>query len=318
MTRVLLTGGAGFIGRHLSRYILANTDWKITVLDRLGEGSRLAEMFTEAAYLEGTHRDRIVFHWHDLRAPLKLEGAFDYVAHLAAGSHVDRSVKDPLGFVADNVVGTANLLEWIRATQPTIKKVLYFSTDEVFGPANGEAFDEYSAHTPNNPYAASKAAAEALIPAWANTYGLPLVVTHCTNVYGPGQDGEKFIPLVTSKVKNGELVQVHSKAGVPSSRYYVHVDDVSRAVLTILQKGGVWGGPWTGKYNITGDTEFSNLDVAERIAGLIGKPLNYELVDFVPNRPRHDMRYAIKGERLRELGWAPTVDFDAGLRQVVT
>jgi dTDP-D-glucose 4,6-dehydratase len=192
------------------------------------------------------------------------------------------------------------------------------NTDEVFGPADhGENFDEYSAHTPNNPYAASKAAAEAIIPAWANTYGLPLVVSHCTNVYGPRQHPEKFIPLATKLIRDGSVVQIHARNGVPSSRYYVHVDDVSRAVLTILDRGGIWGGPRTGKYNISGSEELSNLDVAERIAKLLGKKLHMELVDFVPNRPRHDMAYRVDSTRLEALGWAPQVAFDEGLAELV-
>jgi dTDP-glucose 4,6-dehydratase len=316
---ILVTGGAGFIGSHLVRNLLERTDWTVVCLDRLDEAGAQGRL----APLKAEYGERLKVFWHDLRAPInpvqmRAFGDFRYVAHLAAGSHVDRSVRDPVGFVMDNVVGTANLFEYVRAHHPGIEKVLYFSTDEVFGPApEGVTYDEHSPHTPNNPYAAAKAGGEALCPAWANTYGMPICVTHCTNVYGPGQYAEKFIPLVTDKLLRGETVQIHARDGIPSSRYYVHVDDVAAAVLAVLDRGGVICGPGSGKYNISGDQEYTNLDVAQRVAKLLDVPLRYELVDYVPNRPRHDMRYAIGGNKLNALGWSPSVPFSTGLAQVV-
>lgn len=318
MTTILVTGGAGFIGSALVGHILRETDWNVVVLDKLDEAGEQGRL----ERVKRLHGKRLEFFWHDLRAPinpvmLRRHGPFRYVAHLAAGSHVDRSVRDPVGFVLDNCVGTAHLFEYCREHQQA-EKVLYFSTDEVFGPApHGIEYDEHSPHTPNNPYAASKAAAEALCPAWANTYGLPIVVTHCTNVYGPGQYREKFIPLVAEKLARGETIQIHAKGGVPSSRYYVHVEDVARAVMTVLERGGVMAGPNTGKYNITGDDEYSNLEVAHEVAAHLKLPIRAELVDFVPNRPRHDMRYAIGGQKLRVLGWRPQVRLTDGLRNVL-
>jgi dTDP-glucose 4,6-dehydratase len=235
---------------------------------------------------------------------------------LAAASHVTRSVQDPLGFIADNVLGTAHVLEYCRRFMP--RKLLYFSTDEVFGPApDGVTFDEYSQHAATNPYAASKAAAEALCPAWAITYGVPLCVTHCTNVFGEGQFREKFIPRCIEQIGRGELVQIHARDGVPSSRYYVHAENIASAIVTVLEKGGLMGGPVTGKYNISGAEELSNLDVAQQIAALMGKELHHELVEFVPDRPRHDQRYAIKSTRLEALGWKPHVSFAEGLERTV-
>lgn len=304
MTRILISGAAGFVASHLIRYLKhERPDWEIVGIDRLDEAGSLSRLPFGVRFI-----------WHDLKAPIRpdavgcdpLRQPFDYVAHLAAASHVTRSVRDPMSFVADNVLGTANVLEYARVMCP--KKVLYFSTDEVFGPApDGVEFDEYSAHFPNNPYAASKSAAEMLCPAWAITFGVPLVVTHATNIAGESQHPEKFIPNTIEKVRSGKVVQIHARDGVPSSRYYVHASDVAAAVVTILEKGGIIGGPNSGRYNISGDAEHSNLDVAMRIAAELGKTLKYELIEFDPDRPRHDQRYAIKSSRLEDLGWKPTI-----------
>lgn len=306
--RVLITGGAGFCGRHLVRYLLRETDWELTVLDRLAEGSNLPELQDE----------RIDFWWHDLRAEIRPPlGSFRYVIHLAAQSHVDRSVRDPLKFVADNVLGTAHLLEYARGLH-SLEKFLHFSTDEVFGAAqNGESFDEYDSFHATNPYSASKAAAEALAPAWASTYGLPILVTRCTNVAGPGQDGEKFIPNSIAKIRRDETVQIHSRDGVPSSRKYIDVEDVCSAVLVVLRKAGCIAGRGTGFVNIGGELEHSNLDVANAIAALMGRQLRYELVEDPPNRPRPDMRYDLDNSRLKALGWQQRVTLEETLKRCV-
>ena len=213
------------------------------------------------------------------------------------------------------MLGTAHLLEYVRHHQPMCQKALVFSTDEVHGAApDGVVFGEHARYWPTNPYAAGKAGGEVLCPAWAEQYGMPLVVTHCSNVYGPTQDREKFIPLASEKIRNGAVVQIHSKDGKSSSRLYIHVDDVSRAVLTILTRGGIIMGPESGFYNIVTSRELSNLYVAEQIAAVLNKPLYAELVERPPNRPRPDQRYAMSGEKLAALGWSPQVDFETGLR----
>ena len=325
--RILVTGGAGFTGHNFIKYLMKHTDWDVVSLDRLDEAGSLTKLAEIMAEWPG----RLVTYWHDLRAainPVHVPGPFDYVVHMAAGSHVDRSVRDPISFVQDNVIGTANLLEYCRSLT-TLRKVLYFSTDEVFGPAPfGVSFMDCASHFANNPYAASKSAGEALCPAWAATFGVPVVVSHCTNIYGDGQYGEKFIPLVARKVLNGETVQIHAIKNpmekvehvgqwISSSRFYLHVDDVSSAVMTILEKGGLLGSSATGKYNIGGDTEFSNLEVAKKIAELLGKPLKWEFVDYVANRPKFDLRYDLDSRLLRSLGWKPQVPFEDGLRDVL-
>jgi dTDP-glucose 4,6-dehydratase len=308
--RILVTGGAGFIGRHFVRHVLRNTDWNLVVMDRLGEGSDLTSLAP----------DRISFFWHDLKAPIgraAFAAGFDYIVHMAAGSHVDRSVKDPLGFVADNVTGTAHMLEFARKCDG-LHKFLHFSTDEVFGAAEGHAFDEYESFHATNPYAASKAAAEALCPAWANTYGLPITVTRCTNVAGPGQDGEKFIPSTIRKIRAGEVVQIHARGGVASSRKYIDVEDVCAATLVALRRGGMICGRDTGYYNIGSDMEYSNLDIAHMLAAEVGSAMRFELVENPPNRPRPDMRYDVKTDRLKSLGWEQRVSIQETLKRCVS
>lgn len=318
MKNLLLTGGCGFLGAALCRYVLANTDWDVTVLDKLDEAGSLNRI----AGLRDGYPSRLRMFWHDLRAPinpvmLRDHGRFDYVAHLAAASHVDRSIIDPTGYILDNVLGTGHLLDYVRRNHLDAK-TLVFSTDEVFGPApDGIEYDEYSAHCSHNPYAASKAGAEALCPAFAITYGMQITVSHCTNLYGPSQYREKFVPLVAEKVSRGELVQIHTVGGTIASRYFLHVSDAARAVVTILERGGVIYGPDSGKYNITGDREHGMLSVAQQIADVLGKPLHHELVENPTSRPRPDRRYAIRGDKLAALGWSPQVDFETGLRDAL-
>ncbi len=350
MTRCLLTGGAGFIGSHLIERILTDTHWSIVSLDRLDHAGNLARL-TEI-YKRFPGRLRIAY--HDLRAEIgsrtaKDLGKFEHCIHLAAGSHVDRSVQDPSGFVRDNVLGTANLLDFCK---DNVWRTLYFSTDEVFGSAaEGQCFKEDGRLNPLNPYAASKAGGELLVPAYANTYNMRLQITRCANVFGEGQDPEKFIPLVIRKVLAHEKVQIHAKdfgmreAGSycdchgqliygpghnnrsskqvqdlrPSSRLYTHHRNVTAAVLKVIEKGEDVGGEDAsrGRFNIEGGEELSNLVVAQKIAQLLGCKLNYELVVDPPGRPKPDMRYSIDSSKLRALGWSPEIDFHTGLEQVV-
>lgn len=311
MSRYLVTGGAGFIGSHFTRHLL-NAGHAVTVVDRIDSAGSLARVDSRARFIR-----------HDLAAGINAHvdraiGDVDVVCHLAAASHVDRSVADPWGYVQDNVMATFNVLQWCR-TRP-IQKLMHMSTDEVFGPApDGVTFKEHDAHNPANPYAATKAAAEMLCPAWASTYDVPIAVVHCTNVIGSGQDPEKFVPLVAQRVSQDQLVQIHADPNTmrPSTRLYIHVSDVCRAFDAIIEKGGVLGGNGAGRYNISGDTEHSNLDVAQAVAGILGKPLQYELVSFVPNRPKHDQRYSVSWTKLAALGWEPRVGLEAGLREAI-
>lgn len=306
--RVLLTGGAGFIGANLVQYILNNTDWRITILDRLdhsGNLNRLAEI--------GAHNNpRVHFMFHDLRATMNDQvaqqiGRHDYILHLAAGTHVDRSIVDPMAFVLDNVVATCNILEFARKTGCT--KFIQFSTDEVFGPApEGVRYKENDRYNSGNPYAATKAGAEELAVSYHNTYGVPVIITHTMNVIGPMQNPEKYVPMTIAKVMRGETVLIHSnkektKAG---SRFYIEAEEVARGVLMLLEKGNAGE-----KYNLVGAEEIDNHELAERIAQASRKPLKFTFLDFHGARPGHDLRYALDGSKMDNLGFTPRrIDLD--------
>jgi dTDP-glucose 4,6-dehydratase len=328
---LLLTGGCGFIGSHLARWVLRNRDWRVTILDRLdsaGAQSRIADLFRD-------YPDRVSLVHHDLRAAVSdavaieiLTGGhkwplarFDYVAHLAAGSHVNRSIVDPQGFLLDNVVGTGNLLDFLRlhAALADGGKCLYFSTDEVFGPAaDGVAFRPWDRHAPLNPYAASKSGGELLAVSYAETYGMPIAVTHGTNFFGEDQDREKFIPIAIERLLAGQSVPVHVVGDRVCSRYYTHAENAASAVVSVLESGTTLDGSnEAGRFNISGTDELANDDVVGRIAKLLGLASGVEYVSNPPGRLRPDLRYCVTGDELAALGWAPSVSFDEGLRRTV-
>lgn len=308
--RVLLTGGAGFIGSHvLDRLVQDHT---VTIIDRLDTSGNLNRL----ARYKGDNRVRFFF--HDLRAGISEYlgaqlGRFDYILHLGAATHVDRSIEAPSEFVYDNVVATCNILDFARKT--SCRKFLQFSTDEVFGPApEGVAYKEWDRYKSGNPYAATKAGAEELAISYHNTYGLPVIVTHTMNVMGPYQHPEKFIPSTIRKVRDGETVTIHAnkdktRAG---TRFYIHAKHVADAVVFLLDKAEAGE-----KYNIVGEREVDNLELARLVSGYVGKPLHYEMTDFHSARPGHDLRYALDGEKMRKMGWTPPETFEAGLKETV-
>lgn len=315
--RVLLTGGAGFVGHHIVEHLLKTTDWEIVLLDRLdlsGNLNRISEVIRSYDV-----KGRLQWVYHDFKAPLSVTvnakiGKVNIVLHVGASTHVERSITDPLEFVYDNVVGTANILEWVRGYQPEATMV-YFSTDEVFGPAfGGHEYTEWSRYDSRNPYAATKAGGEELCLAYANTYQLDIRISHCMNIYGERQHSEKFIPLVMKKVLEGKTVFIHANAEKTKagSRFYIHARNVAHAVSFILTIGRA-----REKYNIVGEEEVDNLTLAKMIAEVIGKPLQYELVDFHSSRPGHDLRYALDGTKMEMLGWKPPVNFSVSLQRTV-
>lgn len=317
MKRVLITGLAGFIGHHIGEGILKNTDWEIVGLDRLDTSGTLHRI---------THiniwdkiKKRVTFVWHDLKSPLnefveRKIGKIDYILHLAAGTHVDRSIENPMEFVMDNVVATCNLLDYARRVN-TLKRLVYFSTDEVFGPApEGVNYKEWDRYHSGNPYAATKAGAEELCVSYANTFKMPIMISHCMNVFGERQHPEKYIPKVIRSVMEGKKVTIHSDPTqtVPGSRFYLHARNVGEAILFLLEKGEAGE-----KYNVVGEREVNNLELAQLIANALGKPLQYELVDFHSSRPGHDLRYALDGSRLKQLGFGFPKSFEESLRKTV-
>lgn len=328
--RVLITGGAGFIAHHVIERILRTTDWEIVSLDRLdfsGNLNRLADMMQD---IPQEDKGRLKIVWHDLKAEINpltaaMIGDINIVLHLAAGSHVDRSIEFPMEFVMDNVVGTTNLLQYAR-TLKNLDRFVYFSTDEVFGPAPpGVNYLEYDRYNSTNPYSASKAAAEEICVAFENTYKLPIVVTHTMNVFGERQHPEKFIPMVIQKARDGEMVTVHSDPSrtIAGSRHYIHAKDVADGLMFILEKlqdykhTGDYGGAKCPKFNLVGPEEIDNLALANMIAGAVGKELQYEMTDFHSSRPGHDLRYALSGELLKSLGWEPKIKFSERVKEVV-
>ena len=302
MKRILITGGAGFIAHHLIGQVLKRTDWEIVTLDRLDYSGNLNRLHDLLQDYRPADRKRVRTIYHDFKAEinpmLKSDiGKVDIVAHLAAGSHVDRSIDYPMEFVLDNVVGTANILEFARFVNENngLERFIYFSTDEVFGPApKGVDYKENDRYNSTNPYSASKAGGEELAVAYENTYGLPVYITHTMNVFGERQHPEKFIPMCIKKIRDGETITVHSDKTktIPGTRHYIHAEDVAEAIYFLLKtdiKPEIdFGGAKCPKFNIVGAEEINNLELAQIIAESQGKELNYEMVDFHSSRPGHD------------------------------
>ena len=332
MKRVLVTGGAGFIAHHLIYLILKTTNWDIISLDRLDYSGNLNRLHDIISSLPEKDRSRVKILFHDLKAEInpilkKDIGNIDIILHLAAGSHVTRSIQNPMEFVMDNVVGTANILEFARyifKANPNFERYVYFSTDEVFGPApKGINYKENDRYNSSNPYSASKAGGEELSVAYHNTYGLPTIITHTMNVFGERQHPEKFIPMCIKNIRDGEIISVHADKTlkIPGTRHYIHAQDVSEAILFLLnqkiEEKSDWGGAKCPKFNIVGSEEISNLEIAQLIADSQNKKLNYQMVDAHSSRPGHDLRYSISGEKMKLLGWSPSIKLRDRIDQLV-
>lgn len=316
MTTVLLTGGAGFLGSHVADHLLQNTDYNLVFLDKLDFSGNLNRITEVKDWEQNKKRCRWVY--HDLRAEMNPQlraqiGKVDIIIHMAASTHVDRSIADPLSFVWDNVLGSAHILEYARHSD--ISQMIYFGTDEIFGPApEGVMYKEWDRYKSGNPYAATKAGGEELALAYHNTYGLPVMITHTMNIFGHRQSPEKYIPKTIANVRDGKEVIIHAnkectKAG---SRFYIHARNVADAILMVLDYGDSGD-----KYNIVGEKEIDNLSLAQLIADFQGKLLNYKLVNFHEFRPGHDLRYALDGSKMAKMGWKPPVTFEKSLEEVV-
>jgi len=313
--RVLLTGAAGFIGHHVVSHLLNNTHWDLTIIDRLdisGNLNRLAEV-------GAAKNPRVKFQFHDLRAPfndllIKQLGFHDYIIHMAAATHVDRSIENPMEFVLDNVVATCNILDLARKTG--CEQFLHFGTDEVLGPAPPcVKFKEYDRYNSSSPYSATKAGAEELAVAYANTYKLPVTIVHVMNVIGYRQHPEKFLPMTISKILRGQQIKIHGSADLKDAgtRCYIDARDVASAILLLLSKHAL------GKYNIVAERETSNLELAEWVAHSLNEPLNYQIVDANSMRPGHDLRYSMDGDLMRtKFGWTPSSGIRSRVHEIVT
>ena len=321
--KVLVTGGAGFIGSAVVRLLAGELDVQVVTVDALTYAGNLASLVPVAD--RPNHR----FVQADIRNSKSIADLFeaeqpDAVMHLAAESHVDRSIDGPAAFVNTNIVGTYTLLEATRAywssLSPARKEAFRFhhvSTDEVYGALGPKGlFTEMTPYQPNSPYSASKAASDHLVRAWHHTYGLPVVTSNCSNNYGPYHFPEKLIPLVILNGLEGRLLPVYGTG--ENVRDWLYVEDHARALWTVLTKGHLGE-----TYNIGGEAELTNIDVVRAICDLLDElapavQLRQELITFVADRPGHDARYAMDITKIStELGWRPAETFESGLRKTV-
>lgn len=297
---------------------LVKNDYEVVIIDKLTYASMGFERLRDVGLIPDRGKPTVQVFSHDFACtlPKYLEaelGKIDIVLHVGAETHVDRSIADPEPFVQANVLGTLRTLELAR--RKNAERFFYFGTDEVFGPApDGVSYKEDDRYHSSNPYAASKAGGEEMATAFHSTYGLPVVITHTMNLYGERQHHEKFIPKVIGQVLTGEQVTIHSdptrqRSG---SRYYLYTSDLVDAILFLLHDGRPGE-----KYNIVGEREVTNLEVARKIAAHVGRPLDYTMVDFHSARPGHDLRYALDGGKLAAMGFRHAVGFDAGLERTV-
>lgn len=324
--KLLVTGGSGFIGSAVIRFLIDQTDAHVVNLDKLTYAA------VPGALAAVESHPRYAFEHADIGDTGAVTAILarhrpDAIMHLAAESHVDRSIDGPSAFIQTNLVGTFVLLDaalaYWRGLDSAGKERFRFhhvSTDEVFGSLGADGrFTEDTPYQPNSPYSASKAGSDHLVRAWHHTYGLPVVTSNCSNNYGPFQFPEKLIPLITINALEGKPLPVYGRG--ENVRDWLYVDDHARALWTVLTQGRIGE-----SYNIGGDSERRNIDVVEAICDLVdalapapaGTPPRRSLIRFVTDRPGHDQRYAIDPSKVRaELGWAPQEDFASGLRRTV-
>jgi dTDP-glucose 4,6-dehydratase len=326
--KLLITGGAGFIGSAVIRHVIQNTNHDVVNLDKLTYAGNLESL------ADVSSSGRYCFEQVDICDRVAVDRALiqhrpDAIMHLAAESHVDRSIDGPADFIETNIVGTYTLLEAMRsywnslaAEQKTSFRFHHISTDEVYGDLEGttDLFTEATPYAPSSPYSASKASSDHLVRAWHRTYSLPVVITNCSNNYGPYHFPEKLIPLMILNALEGKPLPVYGKG--EQVRDWLYVDDHARALFKVVTEGKVGE-----TYNIGGHNEKQNIEVVHAICNLLEelapeKPVNVlhysDLITYVTDRPGHDLRYAIDASKIqKELGWVPEETFETGLRKTV-
>ena len=324
--RILITGGAGFIGSAVIRYVIQNTQYNVLNIDKLTYAGNLESL----ADIE--QNSRYYFNQIDICDASALEQAVnnfqpDVIMHLAAESHVDRSIDGPAAFIQTNIVGTYTLLEatrkyWLTLNEDKKQRFRFhhISTDEVYGDLEGttDLFTEKTAYDPSSPYSASKAGSDHLVRAWHRTYGLPVLITNCSNNYGPYHFPEKLIPLVILNALEGKKLPIYGNG--QQVRDWLFVEDHARALYVVATQGRVGE-----TYNIGGHNEKQNIEVVRTICQILDElqpradQQSYaSLITFVKDRPGHDQRYAIDASKIKnELGWVPKQSFETGIRQTV-
>lgn len=328
MTKVLLTGAGGFAGHHCLEHFLVNTSWDVIATDSFrhkGKTDRIAQV------IDGhpDWRRRLTVITHDLAAPFSQQtfahmvnggGGIDYVVAYASESHVDRSITDPVPFVQNNVNVALFTLELCRQLKP--QAIVMVSTDEVYGPLAllDPPLREWSPIVPSNPYAASKAAQEAICTAYWRTYGVPVIILNAMNMIGERQAPEKFVPKVIRAVLAGEQVPIHGAPGNVGSRHYLHSRNLADAILFLLQNTlpgqfPVYRRP--SRFNVASPDRIGNLDLAQMIAETADRPLKYRFEDFHSTRPGHDPHYGLDPRKILNLGWKPPVPFAESLERTV-
>jgi dTDP-glucose 4,6-dehydratase len=325
MKRVLITGGGGFCGSHLIMHLLHKTDWELISIDsfrHMGKTDRITDMM--ASYPE--YKSRLTILTHDLSVPFSDQfiaklGRISYIINMASQSHVDRSITDPRDFFNNNTNLMWTMVEY--ALKHPVEKFLHISTDEVYGPAPiGYDHIEGDYHRPSNPYAASKAAQEDIGHSAWRTYGLPYMQTNTMNIIGEMQDPEKLVPRVIQCALSGEEMPIFAdKNKAAGTRKYLHARNQADALLFILNnieptsyQAGATAPPI---FNVVGEKEMSNLDMALLVASYTGKKLNYKLVDVYTARPGHDTRYSLDGSKLANLGWKAPMGFEETVQSTV-
>ena len=302
MKRILVTGGAGFIGSHFVDYLVEHYRDEVVVLDKL----------TYAGHLENLRksRDQIQFIKGDIADPEDLQIAFsggiDWVVNFAAETHVDNSISGPMVFGQTNLLGTLRLLAF--AAERNVSRFLHISTDEVYGSRDEGYFREADAHLPSSPYAATKSGAEKLVWSYHVTYGLPVLITRSSNNYGPRQHREKFIPKCISNACSGEKIPVYGDG--QNQRDWLYVKDNAEAVDCVLRNGHCGEA-----YNIAAQCSLPNIELARKIVRLVGA--TEDLIEFVEDRKGHDFRYAIDTSKIESLGWKASTEFEQGLKETV-